>query len=83
MPQTVEHLSILDLLGTRTGVIALTKCDLVDEDWLLLVTADVKDAVHGHAAGGCAHRSHLGREGHRHRRPPLRTRCGDQVHPGS
>ena len=47
MPQTVEHLSILDLLGTRTGVIALTKCDLVDEDWLLLVTADVKDAVHG------------------------------------
>jgi selenocysteine-specific elongation factor len=47
MPQTVEHLSILDLLGTRAGVIALTKCDLVDEDWLLLVTADVRDAVHG------------------------------------
>jgi selenocysteine-specific elongation factor len=47
MPQTVEHLSILDLLGTRAGVIALTKCDLVDEDWLQLVTADVRDAVHG------------------------------------
>ena len=29
------------LLGTRTGVVALTKCDLVDEDWLDLVTADV------------------------------------------
>jgi selenocysteine-specific elongation factor len=47
MPQTVEHLSILELLGTRAGVVALTKCDLVEEDWLNLVTADVRDAVHG------------------------------------
>lgn len=47
MPQTREHLSILSLLGTRTGVVALTKCDLVDEDWLALVTADVTEAVRG------------------------------------
>src|SRR6185312_516611 len=41
MPQTREHLAILDLLGVRGGVIALTKCDLVDDDWLALVRDDV------------------------------------------
>ena len=45
MPQTREHLSILSILGTRGGVVALTKCDLVDADWLALVTADVAEAV--------------------------------------
>ena len=54
MPQTVEHLSILDLLGTRSGVVALTKCDLVDDDWLALVTTDVRDAVHGTPLEGAA-----------------------------
>ena len=47
MPQTREHLAILELLGTRAAVVALTKCDLVDEDWLALVTADVSDALRG------------------------------------
>jgi selenocysteine-specific elongation factor len=37
MPQTIEHLAIVDLLGIKHGVIALTKSDLVDEDWLPLV----------------------------------------------
>jgi selenocysteine-specific elongation factor len=42
MPQTVEHLAILDLLEVRRGVVALTKVDLVeDEEWLELVAADV------------------------------------------
>jgi selenocysteine-specific elongation factor len=45
MPQTREHLSILGLLGTRGGVVALTKCDLVDDDWLSLVTAEVSDCL--------------------------------------
>ena len=45
MPQTREHLSILSILGTRSGVIALTKCDLVDADWLALVTVDVAEVV--------------------------------------
>ena len=49
MPQTREHLAILTLLGTRAGVVALTKCDLVDEDWLSLVTADVREALRGTA----------------------------------
>src|SRR5260370_15159384 len=37
MPQTREHVAILDLLGISTGVVALTKRDLVDDDWLHLV----------------------------------------------
>jgi len=41
MPQTREHLAILDLLGIRTGVVALTKVDLVDADWLALVREDL------------------------------------------
>ena len=42
MPQTREHLAILDLLGVRNGVVALTKTDLVeDEEWLELVEFEV------------------------------------------
>jgi selenocysteine-specific elongation factor len=47
MPQTREHLAILDLLGVTRGILVLTKKDLVDEDWLELVAADVLDAVKG------------------------------------
>ena len=43
MPQTREHVAILDLLGVANGVVALTKRDLVDDDWLDLVQADVED----------------------------------------
>jgi selenocysteine-specific elongation factor len=45
MPQTREHLAILRLLGVRSGVVALTKADLVDEDWLALVREDVQAAL--------------------------------------
>jgi selenocysteine-specific elongation factor len=41
MPQTREHLAILDLLRVRRGVVALTKADLVDEEWLELVREEV------------------------------------------
>ena len=37
MPQTKEHLAILDLLGVSNCVVAITKNDLVDEEWLQLV----------------------------------------------
>lgn len=47
MPQTREHLSILSLLGTRAGVVAITKSDLVDADWLALVSTDVAEALRG------------------------------------
>lgn len=46
MPQTREHLAILDLLGVRNGVVALTKTDLVeDEEWLELVQIDVAELL--------------------------------------
>lgn len=46
MPQTREHLEILDLLAIKYGVIALTKCDLVtDNDWLEIVTEDIRKSV--------------------------------------
>ncbi len=45
MPQTQEHLAILDLLQVRTGIIALTKIDLVDEEWLELVREDIEETL--------------------------------------
>jgi selenocysteine-specific elongation factor len=42
MPQTREHLAILDLLHVPRGVVALTKADLVDEEWLDLVREEVR-----------------------------------------
>src|SRR5919112_719034 len=42
MPQTREHLAILRLLGVPSGVVALTKADLVDDEWLALVRDDVQ-----------------------------------------
>ncbi|MBV9278733.1 MAG: selenocysteine-specific translation elongation factor, partial [Chloroflexi bacterium] len=54
MPQTREHLDILDLLGVRHGVVALTKRDLVDEEWLELVTEDVTELLRGTALEGSA-----------------------------
>ncbi len=48
MPQTREHLAILDLLQIQGGVVALTKIDLVDDpEWLELVEADVREALSG------------------------------------
>lgn len=43
MPQTKEHLHILDLLGLKKGVVAITKSSLVDEEWLELVKEDIKE----------------------------------------
>lgn len=45
MPQTREHLDILRLLGVKSGLVALTKCDMVDREWLDLVTEEVRDFV--------------------------------------
>ncbi|HHY54220.1 MAG TPA: selenocysteine-specific translation elongation factor [Chloroflexi bacterium] len=53
MPQTREHLAILDLLAVPAAVVALTKIDLIDDaDWLELVTLDVAETLAGtHLAG--------------------------------
>src|SRR5579885_2301336 len=42
MPQTVEHVEILDLLRVHRAVVAITKIDLVEPDWLELVRADIE-----------------------------------------
>ncbi|WP_031387862.1 selenocysteine-specific translation elongation factor [Desulfonatronum thiodismutans] len=42
MPQTREHLEICTLLGIRRGLVALTKVDMVEEEWLELVQEDVR-----------------------------------------
>ncbi len=47
MPQTREHLDICELLGVRRGLIVLSKRDLVDDEWLAMVTGDVRAAVAG------------------------------------
>jgi selenocysteine-specific elongation factor len=48
MPQTKEHLAILDLLQIPTGMIALTKTDLVpDAEWLDLVEAEIRESLAG------------------------------------
>jgi selenocysteine-specific elongation factor len=47
MPQTREHLEILQLLGLRHGVIALTKCDLVDATTREVVELEIRELVQG------------------------------------
>src|SRR5688572_9445122 len=49
MPQTREHLAILDLLGVSGGIVVLTKRDLVDDEWLELVADDVRSLLRGSA----------------------------------
>lgn len=53
MPQTREHLAILDLLEISNGVVALTKADLIDDaEWLELVEADVAEVLEATALEG-------------------------------
>ncbi|MCR4338297.1 MAG: selenocysteine-specific translation elongation factor [Gemmatimonadaceae bacterium] len=52
MPQTREHLTILTMLGVRSGVVALSKRDLVETEWLELVTADVASVLEGSGLAG-------------------------------
>jgi selenocysteine-specific elongation factor len=47
MPQTAEHLAILDLLGVAHGLVVLTKADLVDDEWLALVGEEVRERLQG------------------------------------
>jgi selenocysteine-specific elongation factor len=47
MPQTREHLDICQLLEVKIGVVALTKADMVDAEWLEMVTEDVREYLSG------------------------------------
>jgi len=45
MPQTREHLDILDLLDIERGLVALTKVDLVDDEWIALVAEEIEELL--------------------------------------
>ncbi len=65
MPQTREHLAIIDLLGIKHGVVALTKADLVEPDLLELAKADAEQALLGTTLDGstvvaCSGATHQG-----------------------
>lgn len=47
MPQTREHLDILNILGVKAGLVALTKKDLVDDETLELAAAEAVDVIRG------------------------------------
>ncbi len=47
MPQTREHLHICSLLGIKRGIVAVTKIDVVDKEWLDLVTDDIHKFIKG------------------------------------
>jgi selenocysteine-specific elongation factor len=52
MPQTAEHVAILDLLRVRRAVVAVTKIDAVEPDWLELVLSDLGDYLAGTGLSG-------------------------------
>ena len=52
MPQTREHLAILDLLRVQRGIVVLTKIDLVDEEWLALVREEVAEQLNSTTLAG-------------------------------
>src|SRR5512138_784781 len=53
MPQTREHLHICELLQVKRGLVALTKADLVEAEWLEMVQADVAEFLNGTFLVGC------------------------------
>src|SRR5215475_4739027 len=52
MPQTREHLAIMDLLGLQRGLIAINKCDLVGDDQIAAVTREVEAVIAGTGLAG-------------------------------
>src|SRR5205809_3623206 len=53
MPQTEEHLAICQLLRIKSGMVALTKTDLAEADWIELVKDDVTRLLDGPFLAGC------------------------------
>ncbi len=47
MPQTIEHLEIINLLGIKHGLVALTKKDIVTDEWLAVVQEDIRKILTG------------------------------------
>lgn len=47
MPQTVEHLHIMQMLGINSGIVIITKTDLIDEEMMMIVEEDIKNLIQG------------------------------------
>ncbi len=47
MPQTKEHLEVIDLLDIKNGLVVLAKADLVEDDWIELVEEEVREELSG------------------------------------
>lgn len=47
MPQTKEHLNILSLLDVKKGIVALTKTDMVEEEWVELIGEEIREQLEG------------------------------------
>ncbi len=73
-PQSEEHLQILDVLGVRGGVIALTKRDLVDDETLDLATEEIRERVAGTGLAGAPIVPVSSETGRGHRRAGGRAR---------
>ena len=52
MPQTIEHMAVLELLGVRTCVVALSKIDLMDEEWVSFMADEVAEKLAGTCFAG-------------------------------
>jgi len=53
MPQTREHMDIIELLGVDKGIVVITKQDMVDEEWLMLVEEEIREYVDKSILKGC------------------------------
>ncbi len=47
MPQTREHMDIIELLGVDKGLVVITKADLVDEEWMMMVEEEIREYLQG------------------------------------
>jgi selenocysteine-specific elongation factor len=47
MPQTREHADIIEMLGVDKGIVVITKKDMVDEEWLMMVEEDIREYIEG------------------------------------
>ncbi|PKM78745.1 MAG: selenocysteine-specific translation elongation factor [Firmicutes bacterium HGW-Firmicutes-15] len=53
MPQTREHADIIEMLGVDKGIVVITKMDMVDEEWLMLVEDEIREYIDDTILKGC------------------------------
>ena len=79
MPQTREHLAIVDLLGVDRGIVALTKIDLVSAERREAVAAEIAKSLEGTGLAGSRNRARLINQRRGHRHTPGAAVCGGAI----